>query len=373
MERIFISSLAHGEMAMIRAAARAAVESLDMQPVMFETQPASAEGSRRALLDQVDTCDALLLLVGAEYGEPGARGISPTEEEFQQARERNIDVLALVQDGVDRVPAQQEFLGRVRGTWERGNLTANFTGPGDVTLAVVKTLNAWQRGRAGDDPAPAAVGRALELARGDERRGMHGGSRLRIVVTPVLNTPLIDAVALGNRDRLVDELPAAARASGLVPQSMGIEVGVEADRVRLTAQDPSDTLNLIVGLDGSVVGEGEVGGDQMGLGGMMVRADRVREVISRTAEFAERVWQAIDAREEVRNVLMVAAVPEAEHKSWVDRDPGNSMSMPMSMPHVLMAPEQPLRIGRADLGRAETLDRVHAELRRAFELAGGVQ
>jgi Domain of unknown function (DUF4062) len=73
VERIFLSSLARGEMATIRAAARAAVESLDMRPVMFETQPASAEGSRRALLDQVGTCDSLLLLVGAEYGEPGAR------------------------------------------------------------------------------------------------------------------------------------------------------------------------------------------------------------------------------------------------------------------------------------------------------------
>jgi hypothetical protein len=374
VERIFLSSLARGEMATIRAAARAAVESLDMRPVMFETQPASAEGSRRALLDQVGTCDSLPLLVGAEYGEPGARGISPTEEEFQQARERNIDVLALVQDGVDREPAQQDFLGRVRGTWERGNLTANFTGPDDVTLAVVKTLNAWQRARAGNDPAPAAAGRALELARGDERRGMmHGGSKLRIVVTPVLNSPLIGAVALGNRDRLVDELAAAARASGLVPQSMGIEAEVDADRLRLTAQGPRATLNLIVGLDGSVVGEGEVGGDHIGFGAMIVRADRARELISRTAEFAERVWKAIDARDEVRNVLLVAAVPEAEHKSWVDRDPGNSMSMPMSMPHMLMAPEQPLRVRRADLPRAETLDRVHAELRRAFELAGGVQ
>src|SRR4051812_19549837 len=99
MERIFISSLARGEMAAIRGAARAAVESLDMRAVMFETQPASAEGSRRALLDEVGKCDALLLLAGAQYGEPGERGISPTEEEFQEARDRGIDVLALVQDG----------------------------------------------------------------------------------------------------------------------------------------------------------------------------------------------------------------------------------------------------------------------------------
>jgi hypothetical protein len=158
-----------------------------------------------------------------------------------------------------------------------------------------------------------------------------------------------------------------------VPHSMAVEAALDADRVRLTAQRSHETLNLIVGLDGSVVGEGEVGGDQMGFGGMMVRADRAREVIRRTAAFAERVWHAIDARDEVRNVLIVAAVPEAEHKSWVDRDPGNSMSMPTNMPHVLIAPEQPLRIRRADLARAETLDRVHAELRRAFELAGGVQ
>ena len=142
MERIFISSLARADMAAIRGAARAAVESLQMRPVMFETQPASAEGSRRALLDEVGKCDALLLLVGAEYGEPGARGVSPTEEEFQQARVLGIDVLVLVQDGVDREPAQQEFLGRVRGAWEQGNFTPSFTGPGDVALAAVKTLNA---------------------------------------------------------------------------------------------------------------------------------------------------------------------------------------------------------------------------------------
>jgi hypothetical protein len=202
---------------------------------------------------------------------------------------------------------------------------------------------------------------------------MHGGSKLRVVATPVLGGPLIGAVELADRARLLDPLAGAARASGLVPQSMGIETSVEADRVRLTGQGSRETLNLVVGLDGSVVGEGEVGGDQMGLGGMMVRADRAREVIGQTADFAQRVWQVIDTRDEVRTILLAAAVPEAEHKSWVDHDPGNSMSMPMSMPHVLIAPEQPLRARRADLDQPGTLDRLHAELRRAFELAGGVQ
>jgi hypothetical protein len=377
MERIFISSLVRGEMAAIRTATRAAVESLDMRPVMVEIQPASAEGSRRALLDQVGTSDALLLLGGAEYGEPGERGISPTEEEFQQARDRGIDVLALVQEGVEREPAQQAFLARVRGTWERGTLTANFTGADDVALAAVKTLSAWQRGRAGSDAMPSAVERTLELARGPEHRGvMYGGSKLRIVATPVLSTPLIDAVTHRNPDQLLGAAANAARASGLVSHEMGIQTAVDRDRLLLTAQGGGrggSALNLVVGFDGSIVGEGDVGGDQMGFGGTMVLADRAREVIDRTARFAQHVWQAIDVRDEIRDILLTAAVPEASHKGWVEEDPGSSMSMSMGMPHVLIGPAQPMRVRRADLDQPETLDRLHAELRRAFELAGGVQ
>jgi len=83
------------------------------------------------------------------------RGISPTEEAFQQARDLGIDVLVLVQDGVDREPAQEELLARVRGSWEQGNFTANFSDRADLALAAVKTLNAWQRG--GGAPTRARV------------------------------------------------------------------------------------------------------------------------------------------------------------------------------------------------------------------------
>lgn len=56
-----------------------------------------------------------------------------------------------------------------------------------------------------------------------------------------------------------------------------------------------------------------------------------------------------------------------------DEELGNSLSMPMSAPHLLIAPEQPLRARRADLDNDGTCGRLQAELRRAFELAGAVQ
>ena len=96
MERVFISSVARGELASIRQAAREAVESLDVRPVMFETEPPVGDDSRRALLDRVAACDALLILLGGEYGDTGVRGVSPTEDEFNEARDRGIEVLALV-------------------------------------------------------------------------------------------------------------------------------------------------------------------------------------------------------------------------------------------------------------------------------------
>jgi hypothetical protein len=48
------------------------------------------------------------------------------------------------------------------------------------------------------------------------------------------------------------------------------------------------------------------------------------------------------------------------------------MSMPMSMPRVLIAPGPPVLVRREDLARDATVQRLEAELRRAFELAGAV-
>ena len=56
-------------MAAFRQAARDAIDSLGMRPVMFETEPASAQDSRRALLDRIPYCDALGL-----FDQPEARG-----------------------------------------------------------------------------------------------------------------------------------------------------------------------------------------------------------------------------------------------------------------------------------------------------------
>jgi hypothetical protein len=179
VEHVFISSVARGEMAAIRAAARAAAESLQMRPMMFETAPASRDDSRRALLDELGGCDVVLLLLGAEYGERTERGVSATEDEFKEAASRGIPVIALVQQ-VTRSPEQDEFVSRVRGTWSDGRFAPTFTDSSDIAFAVVRALNAWRQRGATDEHQAAALERArarrgIEPARAEPHG--HEGTR----------------------------------------------------------------------------------------------------------------------------------------------------------------------------------------------------
>ena len=197
---MFVSSLFRGDMAAIRQGGRSAVESLGMYPVMFETQPASDRNSRRALLDQIPSCDAYLLLLGAEYGEPGQSGVSPTEEEFEEALRSGLPILGLVQEGVDREPRQQEFVSRVRGTWEEGRFAPTFTNSTDVVTAVVSALNGWRNRVPDAAQREAAVERVRELARGSDRQGMTpGGAKLRTVVVPLVRSSMPSASPTARR------------------------------------------------------------------------------------------------------------------------------------------------------------------------------
>jgi hypothetical protein len=73
---------------------------------MAEQAGAAACRPKGALLDLVRSADALVLIIGARYGDPAVVGTSPTEDEFTQAVAAGDPVVVLVEN-VDREPAQQ--------------------------------------------------------------------------------------------------------------------------------------------------------------------------------------------------------------------------------------------------------------------------
>jgi hypothetical protein len=185
--------------------------------------------------------------------------VSPTEEALRS----RLAILALVQEDVAREPCRQEFVDRVRGTWEEGRFAPTFTNSTDVVTAVVSALNGWRHRVPDAAQREAAVERVRELARGSDRQGMTpGGAKLRTVVVSLVRRPLLDAVRLTD-SATVDAVIAAARASGLISQSQGVEPSVAADdsiRIKYAPGRGFEQFEVVVGADGAVIAEGPVGG-----------------------------------------------------------------------------------------------------------------
>jgi hypothetical protein len=360
-------------MAPVRASAKAAVESLQMRPVMFETVPASREDSRRALLDELGGCDVVVLLLGREYGERTERGVSATEDEFNEAVSRGIPVIALVQE-VTRSAEQEAFVSRVRGTWSDGRFAPGFKDATDVGFVVVAALNAWRSRGASDERQTAALERTRTLAMGSGRPGQsHTGAKARVVFVPILGRPVMDAVMLGEVS-LGDSLGMSVRTSGLVRHDMAMNQKLIADGIEFEAADSRgfEQLRFLVATDGAVLAEGAVSGSGM-LGSSVIEAPNVRRVVEQACVFARDAWKRIDRRDEIREVAAILGIPDASMKVYSDSEfTGTSLSMGnmFGSSGVVLAPDPPRVVRREDLGSPEFIDRLVAEVRHVFLLDG---
>src|SRR5262249_16281203 len=78
----------------------------------------------------------------ARYGAPQGSGLSPTHEEYREARGKK-PVLAFVQSDVARGREQQAFVDEV-STWEGGGYRESFDSPGSLAAAVTRGLHNWE-------------------------------------------------------------------------------------------------------------------------------------------------------------------------------------------------------------------------------------
>lgn len=375
MKTVFVSSIQR-DFTEVREAALKAIESLGMHPLMAETTGASTDSPRRALLDLVRDADIFVLLLGPRYGEPGDRGRSPTEDEYDEAVRLGKPVLVLKQN-VEMEPEQEAFLARTRGSWDAGKLSGSFESASEASLEVVKALRSYEaRQAATADPGLAAQAqeRATVLATGDERPNTTGsGSKARFVAVPLVGSPLLDALTLEDAT-LAEEILTAARASGLVSNAMGLSSEVSSEGIRFEGKEENgwETLRFLVGADGAIVAGGAVGGVGGHFAGSVVAADRLAKLVQRAQRFALAVWERVDRGHDVREAALALAVPDASHKVYAEIPLGGSMSVPMGLPHVVVAPEPPRLVRREDLGDATTTQTLIAELKRRFADEGAV-
>lgn len=109
--RVFVSSVMH-DFADERKAARHGIGAVGASPVLIEDYPSLASSSRNACLDAIESCDAVVILLGARPGWKTPSGKYVIEEEFEHARKKGLPVFAFLQS-VPREADSDEIAKRI--------------------------------------------------------------------------------------------------------------------------------------------------------------------------------------------------------------------------------------------------------------------
>lgn len=160
--KVFISSVIGG-MERYRDAAERGIRAIGHEPRRAEDYGASPETPQRRCLEGVRAADVVVLLVGECYGQPQESGLSPTHEEYEEAKERK-PVLTFVQRGVQREGRQEAFLDEVRG-WSSGHYTEDFSREEELQGLVTRRLHEYELSLAsGTADEDEMTSRAVDLA-----------------------------------------------------------------------------------------------------------------------------------------------------------------------------------------------------------------
>lgn len=175
--KVFISSVIRGLEGYREAATRAA-RALRHEVKRAEDFAASSATPQQTCLAGARWAEVVILILGARYGDRQTSGLSPTHEEYREAREY-CPVLVFIQQNVDFEAAQQVFVREVQD-WSTGHFTARFSNPDELRDEVTAALRDLELSRAA---GPIDEEEMLSRAKGllpAERQSQ--GVRLSLVV-----------------------------------------------------------------------------------------------------------------------------------------------------------------------------------------------
>lgn len=364
--RVFVSSVIKG-FESYRAAARRGVLLVGMDPVMAEDFPALPVSPQSACLDGVRSSDVYLGVLTTRYGDVGDSGISPTEEEFEEATRLGLPRLILrVREELER--RQAEFLERLAGRWGDGLLYGRFSSEDELKDEVVRAISSVAR-------QGVSVTEAEAQTQLDELLAPIG--RLRDDV--VLGLGLVPSsspqalIGLAELDAFASEVPSLL--GRLYPQRGTCEVLGKERSVEVYSPSETEAGGLLFEVydNGRVVcalGQTVRG---RGLGdiasGFIIDEERVEADANEASRAFHRMLGALDQRRSITTVYIQGSLSGIRNKKVdvLPKGPVSSITIPShDLPDPLRFPSAPLRLSVADLAGELVGQTSRATLRRIF-------
>lgn len=313
--RVFVSSAIRGQEEW-RDAARSAIETLGPQAVMAEDFSASPNAPRTECLAAVRDADVMILILGSEYGQPLASGLSATHEEYREARE-STPVLAFVHKGSVRTGDQARFVDEVR-EWESGHYTGLFTDAAELRDNVFRALFEFQ-GAAEAMPLDAGAlnGRAGALL---PEHGFGGSTELVVTVAVGPARAVLTASQLGDAELhryLLGE--ALTGTSAVLSTTAGTQQRPTPESIVLDQRDDRRQVELYT--DGSIrVTQPAIRSSSPIQALPALIEEDIADRIARVLEFGGSVLDHIDRANRTSHFAVRALLTGAGHLPWRTRD-----------------------------------------------------
>lgn len=136
--KVFVSSVVGG-FEQYRAAARKAITLLGHTPVMCEDFGARPYSSQHACMTEIDQADAVVLILGANFGYETDTGESVTQQEFRRAKTTGKPILAFLET-VEMEERQRAFSREVSDYLD-GLFRLTFSDQHELSDGIVQGLN----------------------------------------------------------------------------------------------------------------------------------------------------------------------------------------------------------------------------------------
>lgn len=315
--KIFISSLIGG-FEEYRAAARSAIVALRHEPVAAEDFGALTASPQIACLQGLRSSDLVILILGARYGSvQGTSGVSPTHEEFLEAKGRK-PILVFVQAGVEREEQQTKFISDV-SEWQTGHYRESFKTADELRNLVTGAIHNYQLANASAPLDIAALSAAAMALLPEARRNNGGGSptlHISIVSGPMqrllrpaeLESPdLADAI---HHQALFGESKLFSKSKGVITGVHGSALAVEQERGAKIQVGEDGSLTLRLPLDRSESDR------RNGFGAFAIIEEDVTRELSAALAFAAWLLDKIDPSQRVTHVAMAASIEASDYMGW---------------------------------------------------------
>lgn len=260
--------------------------------------------------------DAVVLVLGADYGAIQEGGLSATHEEWREAARTQKPTLVFVETVHERDEHQRAFVDEVQD-WSAGRFRESFSSIGELQDKVTRALADLKAPGLSDE---AEIAQRAEAALPKSRRGMFAGSaRLDVAIAGGPRQQVLRPAEIEDPGLVTDlQREAMFGLNATLDPQAATKPRIVGDRLEITQDQAAVAVHADASLliSGSAMSQRDNGDVAVILS--IVEED-VRDRIGTALRFAIDVLDRIDSEHRITDVVSCVALRDAGHASWRTR------------------------------------------------------